>query len=865
MNDTLPHRRFISLCRAAFWFLLVVALLLGGQVALHTAARPLVVASTYPATLRVIEVRYMPDTPDYDPDWLSAQLQLLLRDASSFHKYLDPDAQPIIQVEIVDVYNHNEPRPNPDGTWYGSFAETLARDGLCERINTEDIDQIWLWVDPVTDPAPGEEYAISSQYFKDDASLGVIADPPFCGGQVSFVFMGFDTTRTPDLALHSIGHMLEALLGHLQADELFWQRYSFPYDGSGTEPEFPLSDACGNVHFPPNGEAHYDYDNPKYVDTFCEDWNPQGTGIKRHDNCSRWGCTQEGFLLWWMQNMPNRANRLIYQGRYLPNWWDFSVDMDEAIQFYLSDQQYFMNRTLLVYPYTIIKTETDPVQIQGQKDSRKLFDGISDWPNTAIVHQVNEDVGVLLEFRQPQTLTGFQVAVAGISGGNATYTWKVEKADTWQDMISGNATLILQNYPTYQQGMVSVPFGANHTAKVFKITASRDNGDGFVHLLELIPQGNFPPDGYAGLDQSVAEGDPVTLGGVFADPNPGDTHTFGWSFGDGTVSTGGLTVTHIYADDGIFTATLTITDNLGATSSDALLATTVNVSPTLSVLPDPTTPEDQVFVLSGTFIDPGLLDAHQMVIVWQPGLSETLSLPAGIFSFSVEHIFADPGIYSLQLTLTDDDGGGDTGAITVTVTNVNDPLYTEGDVGATAEDMPLALDILANDTDPDGDGVVSVVMPLHGQVFNDGSMVIYTPTLNFNGFDQFTYVLSDGEYSATATVSVTVTPVNDVPQVGALFDQTVRVGEAVTLTIAFTDPDAFDLHTIGVTWSPGVSEAIELGVGVWEIQLSHLYTMPGSYPVMVTVSDDSGQASSEMVSITVSSSYHEVYLPLVVK
>jgi hypothetical protein len=35
--------------------------------------------------------------------------------------------------------------------------------------------------------------------------------------------------------------------------------------------------------------------------------------------------------------------------------------------------------------------------------------------------------------------------------------------------------------------------------------------------------------------------------------------------------------------------------------------------------------------------------------------------------------------------------------------------------------------------------------------------------------------------------------------------------------------------------------------------------------VMVTVSDDSGQASSEMVSITVSSSYHEVYLPLVVK
>lgn len=136
------------------------------------------------------------------------------------------------------------------------------------------------------------------------------------------------------------------------------------------------------------------------------------------------------------------------------------------------------------YPYDIFQVETDPDDIEGIKELDKLFDGIYTWPNTAIVHYVDHaDVGVIIEFNEERTLEAFNVAVAGTDGVSSSYLWKVEKAAGWGEPLQ----LIRENYETTTEGMVNVPFGENHTAKVFKITADRNNGDGVVHLLELIP------------------------------------------------------------------------------------------------------------------------------------------------------------------------------------------------------------------------------------------------------------------------------------------------------------------------------------------------------------------------------------------
>ncbi|MBN2531413.1 MAG: hypothetical protein JXB88_00905 [Spirochaetales bacterium] len=108
-------------------------------------------------------------------------------------------------------------------------------------------------------------------------------------------------------------------------------------------------------------------------------------------------------------------------------------------------------------------------------------------PDTALIHYVeNADVGIKIEFYEPHTLSGFRVAVAGCDFCEpyfASYYWKVEKGNSWD----GPLTTIMEGYETTAEGPVNIPFPAEHTAKVFKITADRNNGDGVVHILELIP------------------------------------------------------------------------------------------------------------------------------------------------------------------------------------------------------------------------------------------------------------------------------------------------------------------------------------------------------------------------------------------
>ncbi|HTD67788.1 MAG TPA: Ig-like domain-containing protein, partial [Candidatus Limnocylindria bacterium] len=88
----------------------------------------------------------------------------------------------------------------------------------------------------------------------------------------------------------------------------------------------------------------------------------------------------------------------------------------------------------------------------------------------------------------------------------------------------------------------------------------------------------------------------------------------------------------------------------------------------------------------------------------------------------------------------------------------------------TSEDTTLnigAPGVLVNDSDPDGDmlGAIFVTQPAHGIVtLNGGGDFSYTPSLNYNGLDSFTYRASDGTLtSPAATVNITVTPLNDVP------------------------------------------------------------------------------------------------------
>ena len=114
----------------------------------------------------------------------------------------------------------------------------------------------------------------------------------------------------------------------------------------------------------------------------------------------------------------------------------------------------------------------------------------------------------------------------------------------------------------------------------------------------------------------------------------------------------------------------------------------------------------------------------------------------------------------------DGNGGSATATVSVTVTGVNDGPVAVDDAATTAEDTATTVAVLTNDSDLDGDtlAVSSVTVPAHGTAVIAGTGVTYSPALNYNGPDSFTYTVGDGNGgSATATVSVTVTGVNDGP------------------------------------------------------------------------------------------------------
>ena len=93
---------------------------------------------------------------------------------------------------------------------------------------------------------------------------------------------------------------------------------------------------------------------------------------------------------------------------------------------------------------------------------------------------------------------------------------------------------------------------------------------------------------------------------------------------------------------------------------------------------------------------------------------------------------------------------------------VNTSPLTVRDAVVTPRDTPVTIDVLANDTDADGDPlrVVGLTQPLHGSVVLEADQsVTYTPAAGFTGIDDFTYTISDGRGGrATGVVSIEVVP-----------------------------------------------------------------------------------------------------------
>lgn len=114
---------------------------------------------------------------------------------------------------------------------------------------------------------------------------------------------------------------------------------------------------------------------------------------------------------------------------------------------------------------------------------------------------------------------------------------------------------------------------------------------------------------------------------------------------------------------------------------------------------------------------------------------------------------------SFTYTITDDEGNTDTATVTITVGNA--PPKAEDDARTTNVDTLVNVNVLANDSDPEGDTLTiqAFTQGSHGTVVQNGSTLDYTPASGFTGPDTFTYTINDSEgNTSTATVTITVNP-----------------------------------------------------------------------------------------------------------
>jgi len=193
----------------------------------------------------------------------------------------------------------------------------------------------------------------------------------------------------------------------------------------------------------------------------------------------------------------------------------------------------------------------------------------------------------------------------------------------------------------------------------------------------------------------------------------------------------------------------------------------------------------------------------------------------------------------------------------VTITQDAAPT-ANNDSATTDEDTPVDINVLANDTEPDGDtlSVIAVTQGTNGTVsINPNKTVHYAAALNFFGNDSFTYTIDDGHGGqSTATVSVTVNAVNDAPVFSIdVLSQTVQYSDPITtVNVSYSDVDdaRADLTLTIVSSIPAGLTVTPTGVGSFTIS-GNPTVVAGVYPINLRVQDPHGAITNATVTITV--------------
>lgn len=203
------------------------------------------------------------------------------------------------------------------------YNQLLFDYNFCTSSDNGTIDEVWVYAMPFVG-------LYESRLTGDGAFF--YNSPPLTGNSCTdqLPIMGFNYERGLAEAWHSYGHRAENAMIHTFGG---WNNTS-PTSSFDffTLLETHQSDSghVGNIHFPVNATADYEYSSVGYVTSYAANWFTYPFLFQETEvvNCMNWECSQLGYMSWWHRHLPNKACR-DKTGR-LNNWWIYIVDYNQG-------------------------------------------------------------------------------------------------------------------------------------------------------------------------------------------------------------------------------------------------------------------------------------------------------------------------------------------------------------------------------------------------------------------------------------------------------------------------------------------------------------------------------------------------------
>ncbi|MFM7203288.1 MAG: PKD domain-containing protein, partial [Myxococcota bacterium] len=333
---------------------------------------------------------------------------------------------------------------------------------------------------------------------------------------------------------------------------------------------------------------------------------------------------------------------------------------------------------------------------------------------------------------------------------------------------------------------------------------------------------------------SAVEGEPITCSALASDAG-NDSLTYSWTFGDGTTGSG-PSVSKSYGKEGLFTITLSVRDQDGATVSGTRTISIGNGAPSaLELAIQGNREEGATLTLTANGVDPG---GDALSYAWNLGDGNTAS------GASIGYSYKDQGSYTVQATATDTGGLSLTTSTTLTIVNVK-PTITQL-VGNFSGAQGQELAFSASATDP-GQDVLT-----YNWDFGDGSPNARGIDLTnvkkvYKNTGTYTLILTvSDEDGGSTSLTRTINIGNGAPIISSLSgDIGGSEGDTFRFSAAASDPGNDPLV---FRWDFGDGSTPQVGSA---INVAHVYADDGSYLLKLTVTDSGGLSTTSTLNVQV--------------